>query len=247
MPTEEEIVKCYGVRQNCPEEDCPWRGPCLDHAREEAEEQRRQNYEQAEYTEAMDEGGTHTLADFKRRPGEDDAQFHSVMRMIDELSFAETDRDALKRLCRARIEEKDSEERILDLLRRMGELYVHDPVGFEVMFFQILAGGSQAALARERDCSRQNINKMVTRGKRRYQRYLNAVHFRPGARLSMVELAVYRAIELERMSYRQAAAVCGCSLWKIQNTIHSLRQKGFKTIQRKRGRIKQNKKQNAAG
>ncbi len=241
--TDDELFKCFGKKKHCLI-DCRFKKDCRSRAVERDEEWRRQTFEQEEYSEEMDEEGTHTLADFQKKNGVNDERLEKFIRMVEDSDLSYEDRTAFMEICNKRTWDKNNEEAILQLLRRMGELYIHDQIGFEVVFFQMLAKGNQAKYARLRGCTKQNINKRIASGQRRLKSYLDTAQIRPGARLSPLELAVFRAVEIEKMTYRQAAEVCGVTKWKIQNTVQNLRLKGIKTVQKRPGRRKNNGKSN---
>lgn len=236
----EDIVSCFGVKRNCGK-DCDWKEECRKKYQEESEDDRLRRYEHEEYTDEMDETGAHTLLDRPEAntpPEEcgDSDRFEWMDRLIDRMELPVDDLKVIKKLLRARKIYEDGRLQTLKFVRRMGELWAFDRISFEVIFFQVLTGGSQAQFARMAGCSKQNISKMRKNGRKRMENYLREIPVRDGARLTNMECAVYRALVLENFTYREAASACGVSLAKIQRVIHSLRIKGVKMIQKRRGR-----------
>lgn len=214
---EEELslTKCFGKVKNC-ERSCAYKSVCQDKYKEERESSLRMQYRETKYIDEMGgEPGDSSLS----LPYESSSCYtdKEVLRAIDELDIPEVVRRELYRVFRMRELIETASDWNKELLRRLGELYINDPTGFEVLFFQILAGGNQAELARRRGCTKQNINKIITKGKKRLEAYRQMVESKPGCRLSFRELAVFRALEVENLTYRKTAELIGCSYRTVGN------------------------------
>lgn len=245
VPSEEQMSKCFGNVKNC-SKNCPIKNVCLDKYKEEQEEKRRSQYRDTAYIDEMDSSGDHVAIGFSDDAAESYNLYteEELLRAIDDMDISEKCRRELYRAIRSKCETESSDEAKKEMLRRLGEIYVNDPTGFEVMFFQILAGGNQAALARIRGCTKQNINKIVSKGKKRLEAYRKTVQLNPGCRLSFRELAVFHALEIENLTYRQTADLIGCSFRTVGNIAQKMCLKGVKLHKKRPGRRKRNKKSN---
>lgn len=234
-----QMAECFGTAASCGR-NCRLKAVCLDKYRELEAEKRRRRYREAQFIDGMDAGSGHVAVDFIAADNRDETEPDAaeVAAAIERLDVSERCRHALLETFRRREAEKTAEAANLELLRRLGEIYVSDPTGFEVMFFQILADGNQAELARRRGCSKQNINKLTAKGKKRLEAYRQTVAAHPECRLSPRELAVFRAVELDGLTYRQAADIIGCSPKTIGNITQKMRLKGVFLHKKHPGRRK---------
>lgn len=242
--SDEQIARCFGKQKTC-SRNCRLKEVCLGKHREQDEEYRRRKHREAHYIDGMDAGAGHVAAEFVAEDTGPAETTEEILDAIEQLDLSETCRSALRRLARQKTETEDTKRALLDMLRKLGEVYVCDPTGFEVLFFQVLAGGHQAALAKMRGCSKQNINKSVARGKSRIEAYRAMADRHPGCRLTPRELAVFHAVELDGMSYREAAEICGCSHTTIRRVFQKLRSNGVKCSKKRTGRKKATKKATA--
>ena len=234
--SDEQMVKCFGKNKSCGR-ICRLKEVCLGKYKEEEAERRHRIYRDTCYIDEMDASSGHVAADAiiesKAEYREDE-----VDAAIDHLDVSEGCRKELRRIFRTRTEGENTKEYVRELLRRLGEMYVNDPTGFELLFFQLLAGGNQVALAKKRGCTKQNINKIIVRGKSRLEAYRKMVEEKPECRLSGRELAVFHAIEIDGLTYRQAAEILGCSFRTIGNIAQKMSLKGIKLHKKNRGRKK---------
>ena len=226
--SDEQMGRCFGKSKNCGW-NCRLKELCLDKYREQEEEKRRRRYREAHYIDGMDPGAGHVSPDFAPENAETDRDVSpdEVFAAIDHLDVSDRCRRELLETFRARAEGEAAEGAVLELLRRLGEMYVNDQTGFEVLFFQILAGGNQAALARQRRCSKQNINKIVAKGKKRLEAYRQMVAQRPECRLTSREIAVYHFVAVEHCSYRQTGVFLGIGKDTVRRIALGLSAKGF--------------------
>lgn len=242
--SDEQMAKCFGKHRSC-DRNCRLKEVCLDAFREKEEDRRRHQFRETAYIDEMDADAPHVSPDFVSGgnvPGGETEE--EILAAIEQLDLSDECRTALRQLVGRKTDEADTKLALLDMLRKLGEVYVCDPVGFEVLFFQVLAGGSQAALAKARGCTKQNVNKSMARGKIRLEAYRQMAAQYPECRLSPRELAVFHAVELEGMTYRQAAEIVGCSRETIRRVCQNLRLKGVKCAKKHPGRKKGNKKGN---
>ena len=237
--SDEQMVKCFGKNKNCGR-ICRLKEVCLGKYKEEEAERRHRIYRDTCYIDEMDASSGHVAADAiiesKTEYREDEVDV-----AIDHLDVSEGCRKDLRRIFRNRTEGENTKEYVRELLRRLGEMYVNDPTGFELLFFQLLAGGNQVALAKKRGCTKQNINKIIVRGKSRLEAYRKMVEEKPECRLSGRELAVFHAVELDGMTNREAADILGCSRETIRRVCQMLRSKGVKCAKKRPGRRKKEK------
>ena len=243
--SDEQMVKCFGKYRNCTK-NCRLKEVCLDKKREEERELRQRRYREANYIDEMDSTGNHSAVEYQvESKPEAEPSEKEIFEAIEYLDVSEKCRLELRKIYRLKLERERTDEAIRELVRKMGELYIHDPTGFEVLFFQILAGGNQKQLAEKRGCSKQNINKIIANGKKRLEAYRELIEDNPECRLSSREIAVYHAVEIEGLSYRKAAAMVGCSFRTIGNIAQKIRLKGIKMHKKHRGRKKATGKSNA--
>ena len=226
--SDEQMGRCFGKSKNCGR-NCRLKELCLDKYREQEEEKRRQRYREAHYIDGMDASSGHVAPNFdlENSDTDDACADDEVFAAIDQLDVSDRCRRELLRILRARTDGEAAKGAALELLRRLGEMYVNDQTGFEVLFFQILAGGNQAALARQRGCSKQNINKIVAKGKKRLEAYRQMVARHPECRLTSREIAVYHFVAVEHCSYRQTGAFLGISKDTARRIALGLSAKGF--------------------
>ena len=234
-----QMAECFGTAPSC-SRNCRLKAVCLDKYRELKEEENRRQYRKAQFIDGMDAGSGHVAVDFIAADNRDETEPDAaeVAAAIERLDVSERCRRELLAAFRRREAGKTAEAAALELLRRLGEIYVSDPTGFEVMFFQILADGNQAELARRRGCSKQNINKLTAKGKKRLEAYRQMVVAHPECRLSPRELVVFRAVELDGLTYRQAADIIGCCPMTIHYIVQKMRLKGVKLYKKCPGRRK---------
>ena len=225
--SDEQMAKCFGKYRSCGR-NCRLKEVCLGKAREQEDERRRKKYREASYIDGMDAGAGHVAPDFDAAESEeripDDSEIVSA---IGQLDVSDRCRRELLRIFRTKAGNEAAEGVALELLRRLGEMYVNDQTGFEVLFFQILAGGNQAALARRRGCSKQNINKIVAKGKKRLEAYRKIVAEHPECRLTSREIAVYHFVAVERYSYRKTGLFLGICKDTVRKIALGLSAKGF--------------------
>ena len=241
---DEQIAQCFGKNRSC-SRNCRMKEICLGKYRENKEEENRKKYRKANYVDGMDAGAGHVAPGFDATTDDEtgkETAAAEVLAAIEQLDISDRCRRDLLRIFRTHEDGESARESALELLRKLGEVYCCDPVGFEVMFFQILAGGNQAALARRRGCSKQNINKIVAHGKKRLAAYRQMAEQHPECRLTVRELAVFHAVEIEGMTYRKAADILGCSRETIRRMCQKLRLKGVKCAKKRPGRRKATKK-----
>lgn len=239
--SDEQLARCFGTQRRCAR-NCRLKELCLDKYREQEEEKRRQRYREAEYIDGMDATGDHVAPDFSTEHGSGHGETaEEILAAIEQLELSDECRNALRKLVGRKSDAEDTRQALLDMLRKLGEVYVCDPTGFEVLFLQVLASGNQAALAKARGCSKQNVNKSMARGKIRIEAYRQMAAKHPGCRLAPRELAVFHAVELESMTYREAADILGCSRETIRRVCQMLRLKGVKCAKKRPGRRKGNK------
>ena len=224
--SDDQMVKCFGKYRSCARK-CRLKEVCLGKYREQEEEHRRKKYREASYIDGMDAGAEHVAPDFEAAWPESDPDDEEITSAIEQLDVSDRCRRAMLKIQRAKAEDEEAKGDGLELLRRLGEMYVNDPTGFEVLFFQILAGGNQAALARRRGCSKQNINKIVAKGKKRLEAYRQMVARHPECRLTSREIAVYHFVAVEHCSYRQTGAFLGISKDTARRIALGLSAKGF--------------------
>ena len=224
--TDEQMVQCFGKYRSC-DRNCRLKEVCLDKHKEQEEEYRRKKYENAGYIDGMDATGGHVAPNFEAAGPDSDPDDEEIISAIEQLDISDRCRRALLKIHRAKAENEAAEGAALELLRRLGEMYVNDPTGFEVLFFQVLAGGNQAALARRRGCTKQNINKIVAKGKKRLEAYRQMVRKHPECRLTSREIAVYYYVAVEHCSYRQTGAFLGIGKDTVRKTALGLTEKGF--------------------
>ena len=237
--SDEQMAKCFGKYRNCGR-NCRLKEVCQDKCREQQEEYNRRKFRERTYTDAMDAEGDRVGQEWKDHAPDEVSHItaEDLRAVIGELDLPKAYITALQKLIDARAVQESSRHALLDMLRKLGEVYVCDPVGFEVLFFQVLAGGNQASLARLRGCTKQNINRSAKRGKIRLEAYRQMVAQHPGCRLSPRELAVFHAVELEGMTNRQAADIIGCSRETIRRVCQNMRLKGVKCAKKHPGRRK---------
>ena len=223
-----QISQCFGKNKSCARE-CRLKAVCLGKFQENEEEKRRRRYREAQYIDGMDPGSGHVSPDFEPESTETNTGFSAdeVFDAIDQLDVSDGCRRELLRIFRARTEGEAAEGAVLELLRRLGEMYVNDQTGFEVLFFQVLAGGNQAALSRQRGCSKQNINKIVAKGKKRLEAYRQMVARHPECRLTSREIAVYHFVAVEKCSYRRTGVFLGIGKDTVRRIALGLSAKGF--------------------
>ena len=224
--SDEQMVKCFGKYRSCVRK-CRLKEVCLGKYREQEEEHRRKKYREASYIDGMDAGAEHVAPDFEAAGPESDPDDEEIASAIEQLDVSDRCRRAMLKIQRAKAEDEEARGDGLELLRRLGEMYVNDPTGFEVLFFQILAGGNQAALARRRGCSKQNINKIVAKGKKRLEAYRAVIAENPACRLTSREIAVYHFAVVENCSYRKTGKFLGISKDTVRKTVLGLAAKGF--------------------
>ena len=226
--SDEQLARCFGTQRRCAR-ICRLKEVCLDKYKEQEEEKRRKRYREACYIDGMDATSGHVAPDFSTDNDEAESASASgeIAAAIDQLDVSDRCRRDLRRFFRAQAENEAAEGTALELLRRLGEMYVNDPTGFEVLFFQVLAGGNQAALARRRGCTKQNINKIVAKGKKRLEAYRQMVRKHPECRLTSREIAVYYYVAVEHCSYRQTGAFLGIGKDTVRKTALGLTEKGF--------------------
>ena len=240
--SDEEIVKCFGKHKHCTK-NCRLKSLCNSEAKEREEEAFIQKYRETEFIDNMDTTGNHVAPEFCFDYTQEHGDFlQEILDAIEQLDVSDHCRRELLNIYRSKLAAESSEEAVKELLQRMGEIYVNDSTGFEVMFFQILAGGNQAALARQRQCSKQNINKIIARGKKRLAAYQAMIAEKPGCRLTCRELAVYHAIELCGLTYRETASILGCTVGTIWQIKQKMSLKGVKLNKKHPGRRKGNKR-----
>lgn len=225
---DEQIVQCFGKHGACTR-ICRLKDICLEKHREQEKEKRQRRYRETCYIDGMDATAGHVAPDFSigKDAGEDDFPSSEVASAIERLDVSEQCRRDLRRLFRAKADGEADEEKSVELLRRLGEMYINDPTGFEVLFFQALSGGNQAALARRRGCTKQNINKIVAKGRQRLAAYRQMVQSHPECRLTSREIAVYYYVVVERCSLRRAGVLLGIGKDTVKRTILGLSSKGF--------------------
>ena len=228
---------CFGKYRNC-QHECRLKEVCQGKKREEEREQRQKQFREARYIDEMDAESNHSAAGYRaaenRETGPEESA-DEIFNAIDQLDISDRSRRELRRIYRLKLERESTEDAVRELMRKMGELYIHDPTGFEVLFFQILAGGNQKLLAEKRGCTKQNINKMIAHGKRRLQAYQEMIGQKPECRLTSREIAVFHAVEIGGMTYRQTAAIIGCSFRTVGNIAQRMREKGIKLHKKRRG------------
>ena len=237
-----QMARCFGKKNRC-DLNCRLKTVCLDKYREQQEDKRRSRFREAEYIDGMDASSGHTVRPFDDNDGT--ASDEEVRAAVDQLDLPDSCRRKLMQCVSSRESRETADAVRIDLVHRLGEIYVYDPTGFEIMFFQILAGGNQAALARKRGCTKQNINKIVAKGKKRLEAYRQMTARNPECRLTPREMAVFHAVELDGLTYRQAADVIGCSTTTIFNIEQKMRSKGIKMSKKRTGRRKATKKATA--
>lgn len=248
MTTEEaragQIERCFGKYRSC-SLDCRLKEVCRGKFREQEEERSRKRFREARYVDEMDASANHAAADFAAADSRPETSDAEILEAIDALDLSDECRTALRTLVSRKNEAENTRDALRDMLRKLGEMYVADPVGFEVLFFQVLANGNQAELAKMRGCTKQNVNKSASRGQKRLEAYRETVRQHPECRLSFRELAVFHAVELDGMTCREAAAVLGCSRETVRRVCQKLRQKGVKCAKKHPGRRKGDKKGNS--
>lgn len=201
-----EMAKCFGSRKNCARH-CRLKEICLGKHREEREERNHARHRETVYIDSMDAEGDHVAPDWPNQPA-------PVSRY-----------DAEPYPC-APGETLPADD-IREMLRRLGEMYVNDPTGYDMLFFKVLADGNQAALARKRGCTKQNINKCAANGGKRLEAYRAMMQKHPECRLTPEEIAVYHFVGIERFSYRQTGIILGISKDKVRKIAFGMTEKGF--------------------
>ena len=224
--SDDQMVKCFGKYRSCARK-CRLKEVCLGKYREQEEEHRQKKYRETSYIDGMDAGAEHVAPDFEAAGPESDPDDEEIASAIEQLDVSDRCRREMQKIHLAKAQDEEARGDGLELLRRLGEMYVNDPTGFEVLFFQILAGGNQAALARQRGCSKQNINKIVAKGKKRLEAYRQMVARHPECRLTSREIAVYHFVAVEHCSYRQTGAFLGISKDTARRIALGLPAKGF--------------------
>ena len=226
--SDEQMAKCFGKYRNCGR-NCRLKEVCQDKCREQQEEYNRRKFRERTYTDAMDAEGDRVGQEWKDHAPDEVSHItaEDLRAVIGELDLPKAYITALQKLIDARAVQESSRHALLDMLRKLGEVYVCDPVGFEVLFFQVLAGGNQASLARLRGCTKQNINKIVAKGKKRLEAYRQMVRKHPECRLTSREIAVYYYVAVEHCSYRQTGAFLGIGKDTVRKTALGLTEKGF--------------------
>ena len=225
--SDEQMTKCFGNHRNC-DRNCRLKEVCQGKAREQEDERRRKKYREAHYIDGMDSGSGHVSPDFNAVENDERISEDSeIVSAIKELNVSDRCRRELLRIFRARKDGEAAESAALELLRRLGEMYVNDQTGFEVLFFQVLADGNQVELARRRGCSKQNINKIVARGKKRLEAYRKIVAEHPECRLTSREIAVYHFFAVEGFSYRKTGLFLGLGKDTVRKIALGMTAKGF--------------------
>ena len=160
---ESEMEKCFGTKRKC-DRNCPLKAFCLSEAKERTEDRRRKKFRETEYIDEVNtEAETaHVKRDYVREPEQYDMDEREAVRAIDALDVPARVRRELKEALRRRGEIEEEREGMCEMLNRLGEMYVFDQTGFEVLLFQTLNGLNAAQLSKIRGCTKQNISKKIS-------------------------------------------------------------------------------------
>lgn len=217
-PTDEEMTACFGTKTRCTR-NCRMKEYCLDEAKEKMKEKRRKQFRESKYIDEMDATtDTHNvnreyLAEQEHNEEADASEINSAINAMD---LPESVREKLKRLYADR-ERRDAErENMKDMLHHLGELYVFDPMGFEVLFFKVLNGCNQSMLAKMHRCTKQNISKKLVKGRERLAAYRAATD---GGKMSERELSVYYFVCVKKMSCRKTAEIIGINAMAVSRIV----------------------------
>ena len=224
-PTDEEMTACFGTKTRCTR-NCRMKEYCLDEAKEKMKEKRRKQFRESKYIDEMDATtDTHNVNReyLAEQEHVEEASKREVNSAINAMDLPESIRDSLKKLYAAQ-ERRDAErENMKDMLHHLGELYVFDPMGFEVLFFKVLNGCNQSMLAKMHRCTKQNISKKLVKGRERLAAYRAATD---GGKLTERELSVYYFVCVKKMSCRKTAEILGISkttAWEISKKFNNLK------------------------
>ena len=220
-PTDEEMAVCFGTKTKCPL-NCRMKEYCRDEAKEKMKEKRRKQFRESQYIDEMDAtSDKHSVnRDYlAEQEHVEEASTSEVNSAISSMDLPESVREKLKRLYANQERREAERENMKDMLHRLGELYVFDPMGFEVLFFKILNGCNQSALAKMHKCTKQNISKKLVKGKERMAAYRKAMD---GGKMSERELSVYYFVCVKKMSCRKAAESLGIGKTAVWKTIKKL-------------------------
>ena len=222
-PTDEEMAACFGTKKKC-DRDCPMKKYCQEEAKEHAEDRRRRKFREAEFHDEMDpeSGAGHVKRGFASEEEDrrnNDIDPAELIRAIEQLDAPANVRRELKDAVLRREANEANRETMGEMLTRLGEMFVFDQTGFEVMFFQALSGVNSSQLSKIRGCTKQNTSKKLKRGRERLTAYRKD---HQTGKMNGRELGVYYFVFVRKMSYRKAAEQLGINAMTVSRTVKKL-------------------------
>lgn len=217
---ESEMEKCFGTKKKC-NRNCTLKKFCLSEAKEHTEDRRRRKFRETEYNDDVNpEAETaHVKRDYVREQEQADIDEQEAISAIESLDVPARVRRELKEALRRRSEIEEEREGMCEMLNRLGEMFVFDQTGFEVMFFQALSGVNSSQLSKIRGCTKQNTSKKIMRGRKRLTAYRKD---HQTGKMNGLELGVYYFVFVRKMSCRKAAehlGICKTKVWEIEKKL----------------------------
>lgn len=227
---ESEMEKCFGTKKKC-NRNCTLKKFCLSEAKEHTEDRRRRKFRETEYNDDVNpEAETaHVKRDYVREQEQADIDEQEAISAIESLDVPARVRRELKEALRRQSEIEEEREGMCEMLNRLGEMYVFDQTGFEVLLFQTLNGLNAAQLSKIKGCTKQNISKKIMRGRKRLTAYRKEFS---GGKMNGRELGVYFYVFVRKMSFRKAAEHLGCSWITVLRTARKLQESNFACIKK---------------
>jgi len=222
-PTDEEMAACFGTKKKC-DRDCQMKHYCQEEAKEHAEDRRRRKFRETEFHDEMDpeSGAGHVKRGFSSEEEDrrnNDIDPAELIRAIEQLDAPANVRRELKDAVLRREANEANRETMGEMLTRLGEMFVFDQTGFEVMFFQALSGVNSSQLSKIRGCTKQNTSKKLKRGRERLTAYRKD---HQTGKMNGRELGVYYFVFVRKMSYRKAAEHLGINAMTVSRTVKKL-------------------------
>lgn len=217
---ESEMEKCFGTKKKC-NRNCTLKKFCLSEAKEHTEDRRRRKFRETEYNDDVNpEAETaHVKRDYVREQEQADIDEQEAISAIESLDVPARVRRELKEALRRRSEIEEEREGMCEMLNRLGEMYVFDQTGFEVLLFQTLNGLNAAQLSKIKGCTKQNISKKIMRGRKRLTAYRKEFS---GGKMNGRELAVYYYIFVKKKSNRETARILGITHPTVSSIVEKL-------------------------